>query len=68
MELGLGARVQSIIESPSTSKSQANLAFLGMEKLVVDMGERFQILAVAGGGMKGVKGVAGGKMIGFGEE
>mmetsp|Transcript_5225 Transcript_5225/g.10427 ORF Transcript_5225/g.10427 Transcript_5225/m.10427 type:complete len:250 (+) Transcript_5225:3-752(+) len=65
MELGLGTRVQSIIESPSTSKEEANLAYQGMEKLVVEMGERFQVLAVAGGGMKGVKGVAGGKMIGF---
>lgn len=115
MELGLGTRVQHIIESPTTTKEEANMAFLGMEKvrerskkrsydstlttsfsiskilkrknfsarfarayllvasfltcsplqLVVDMGERFQVLAVAGGGMKGVKGVSGGKMIGF---
>ncbi|GMH51439.1 hypothetical protein TrRE_jg11133 [Triparma retinervis] len=68
MELGLGSRVQSIIEAPETSKEDANLAFQGMEKLVVEMGERFQVLAIAGGGMKGVKGVAGGKMIGFSDE
>ena len=57
MKLGMGQRVQSIIEDPSTSDEKAERVVKAMEMVVGEMGEIFKVMCVQGrtGGIKGVE-------------